>query len=102
MSYFAGEGGLVSYAPHYLEMFRCAAGYVVRIFNGVRPADLPVQVRTTHELAINLATARALALPCTLLARADEVIEWNGRCIGRIFKLPHRRRVLLVIVLTLS
>jgi putative tryptophan/tyrosine transport system substrate-binding protein len=77
MSYFPQEGGLLSYAPNYLEMFRSAAGYVVRIFNGVPPADLPVQVPTRYELTINLRTAKALglAVPPSILLRADEVIE---------------------------
>jgi putative tryptophan/tyrosine transport system substrate-binding protein len=77
MSYFPREGGLLSYAPRYSEMFRLAAGYVVRILSGVRPADLPVQVPTRYELAINLKTAKALGLtvPPALLAIADEVIE---------------------------
>jgi putative ABC transport system substrate-binding protein len=75
--WFVTDGGLLSYAPDYVDQFRRAAGYVDRILKGEKPADMPVQAPTKYQTVVNLKTAAALGLtiPDSLLARADEVIE---------------------------
>jgi putative ABC transport system substrate-binding protein len=77
LSDFARDGGLLSYGPDYLDTFRRAASYVDRILRGAKPAELPVQLPTKFEMAVNLNTAKALGLtvPQSILLRADEVIE---------------------------
>jgi putative ABC transport system substrate-binding protein len=74
---FAIEGCLISYGPDTGDIFERSATYVDRILKGAKPADLPVQAPTKYETVINLKTAKALglAVPDTLIALADEVIE---------------------------
>jgi putative ABC transport system substrate-binding protein len=75
--YFVADGGLVSYGIDLFDQYRRAAVYVDRIFRGEQSAALPVQGPAKFELAVNVKTANALglAIPPTLLARADEVLE---------------------------
>jgi putative tryptophan/tyrosine transport system substrate-binding protein len=77
LSDFARDGGLLSYGPDPVDIFRRTATYVDRILRGAKPAELPVQLPIKFELVINLKTAKALGLtiPPNLLAIADEVIE---------------------------
>jgi putative ABC transport system substrate-binding protein len=77
LSFFARDGGLLSYGVDTVDTFRRAATYVDRILRGAKPAELPVQLPTKFEMVLNLKTAKALGLtiPQSFLLRADEVIE---------------------------
>ena len=67
----------MSYGTNFTDLFRRAANYVDKILRGTKPGDIPVEQPTKFDLIINLKTAKALdlAVPLTLLAHADEVIE---------------------------
>ena len=76
-SYFARDGGLLSYGPDAVDLWRGAASYVDRILRGENPGDLPVQLPTKFEMVVNLKTAKALglAVPPSIMLRATEVVE---------------------------
>jgi putative ABC transport system substrate-binding protein len=77
LSYFARDSGLLSYGPDPVDIWRRAATYVDRILRGEKPGDLPVQFPTKFEMVVNrrTATALGLAVPPSIMLRADEVIE---------------------------
>jgi putative ABC transport system substrate-binding protein len=74
---FAEAGGLMSYGVDGPGAFRLSAGFVHKILQGIKPADLPIEQPTKFELVINLRTAKALDLkvPESFLVRADKLIE---------------------------
>jgi putative ABC transport system substrate-binding protein len=76
-SHMAAQGCLFGYGPSQTELRRRTADYLVRIFRGRAPGDLPIEGPTRFQFAVNLRTARRLGveLPTSLLLRADEVIE---------------------------
>jgi len=76
-TYFARDGGLLSYGVDQVDAFRRSASYVDRILRGAKPTGLPVQLPVKFEMAVNVKTAKALGLvvPQSILLRVDELIE---------------------------
>ena len=74
---YVETGGLISYGIDLTDIFRRSAGHVDKILKGANPAELAVELPTKYELAINLATAKALGLtiPASLRAKADRLVE---------------------------
>ena len=74
---YVEAGGLMSYGPNVVDLYRRAADYVDKILRGAKPGDVPVEQPTKFDLVVNLTTAKALGLmvPESFLLRADEVIE---------------------------
>jgi putative ABC transport system substrate-binding protein len=74
---FVEAGGLISFGPNYPALWRRSAEFVDKILRGAKPADIPVEQPTKFDLVLNLKTAKTLglAIPESLLLRADEVIE---------------------------
>ena len=74
---YVDDGGLISYGVNYPDLYRRAAAYADKIFKGAKPGELPMEQPTKLDLVINLKTAKALgiAIPQTVLLRADELIQ---------------------------
>jgi putative ABC transport system substrate-binding protein len=81
---FVDSGGRLAYGPNYNHLMRHAAAYVDKILRGTKPADLPVEQPTKFELVTNLKAAKAIGLtiPLSIIAIADEVIEYRSVCLG--------------------
>jgi putative ABC transport system substrate-binding protein len=92
---WAVAGGLMSYGENLPSMYRRAAYFVDRIFKGVKPADLPVEQATKFDMVLNLKTAKAigLAIPDSIFALVDEVVEEAGgiSAIGTFLPWPSGR-----------
>jgi putative tryptophan/tyrosine transport system substrate-binding protein len=74
---YGADGALIAYGPRITSMYRQAAHLLVKVMTGIKPADIPVEQPTTFELVVNLRTASALglAIPHSVLALADQVVE---------------------------